>query len=386
MGKKASTGSASKAKNPVSGSKTAKSTEKSSAAKARTPRLGRGLSSMMGRPVPVQPQPDAATPDAEPAEPQQKSPGQTPDQSATQSAPIAPLPPTTDEASTAGIVHLDPDQLTPNRHQPRQAFDDASLDRLAASIKADGLMQPVVVRPKDKSSQEGGGAGSGGGYEIIAGERRWRAAKKAGLTALPVLIREVDEQQAAELALVENLQREDLNPLDRAGAFAHLIERFSLTHAQVAERVGVERSSVSNMIRLLELAPDVQALVRTGTVTLGQARALLGIADAEAQTALAHQAVAEGWSVRAVEEQVRRAREASELTPSDNKAPSKARAKAGGAHFSDLEQSIGQQLGTKVRIRPGRKKGTGSLTIDFHSLDAFDDLINRLGVSLDDDD
>jgi len=349
--------------------KTNTTTKKTNAAKPRSPRLGRGLSSMMGRPVAVQPPAGPQQPD------QSNADASTPASKESAAATRDPATNTSPDEPAGGITHLDPALLRPNRHQPRQTFDDASLDRLAASIKADGLMQPVVAR----KAQEGDG------YEIIAGERRWRAAKKAGLAALPVLIRDVDDQQAAELALIENLQREDLNPLDRAQAFASLVEQFDLTHAQVADRVGIDRSSVSNLIRLLELAPEVQDLVRGDTLSLGQARALLSLPDAGAQAALAHQAVAEGLSVRAVEERVRQAKASAELTPTDPGKASTTRARAGGAHFSDLEQTIGQQLGTRVRIKPGRKKGTGSLTVEFHSLDAFDDLLGRLGVSLDED-
>ncbi len=336
----------------------------------RPSRLGRGLSSLLNTPVAVEPQ--AAPPAA--AEPERTGdPGNT----SSPSAPAKDAAGVTDHATAAastsgteageGLRYVPVAEIVPNRHQPRQHFDETALRTLAASIKRDGLMQPIVVRP------------TGGGehpYELVAGERRWRAAQIAGLAVMPALVRELDERQTAELALIENLQREDLNAIERAEAFQRLAERFGLAHDEIADRVGLDRSTVANLIRLLGLAPAVQQLVRDDLLSMGQARALASVGDPAQQEALAKQAVREGMSVRDVEAAVRRATRPTEPKAAPEK-PDRA------SHFTDLQQSIGRQLGTRVAIAPGRKKGTGKLTIEFYSIDQFDNLIEKLGVRVD---
>ena len=320
--------------------------------KKRPSRLGRGLSTLMATPVEVQPQPVVQ---------QAESPA---DQQVSQALPatIAPDEPVNDDSD--GLKHLPVGTIQPNKHQPRQRFDPTRIRSLAESIKADGLMQPIVVRPD---------TGNPDHYELIAGERRWRAAQEAGLKHVPALIREIDEEKAAELALIENLQREDLNAIEKAEAFQHLGDQFGLTHTQIAERVGLERSSVSNLLRLLDLSDFVRDLVRECVLSMGQARAIAGLADAVQQRGLAEKAVREGLSVRQVEQEARRLQQPAT-------AATTAGVKSASPVLSDLEKQIGQQLGTRVKIKAGKKKGAGTLAIDFYSLDEFDALLARLDV------
>jgi ParB family chromosome partitioning protein len=291
---------------------------------------------------------------------------ETPTQKATQAAPAAAEATQQDpsEARTVdGLVRLPIADIRPNQHQPRQRFDPAKIRSLAQSIKNDGLMQPIVVRPA---------SGEAGKFELVAGERRWRAAQEAGLDKVPALIRDIDEEKAAELALIENLQREDLNAIEKAEAFQHLGDQFGLTHTQIAERVGLERSSVSNLLRLLDLSDFVRDLVRENVLSMGQARAIAGIANTVQQKALAEKAVREGLSVRQVEQEAKRLQ-----TPAASRTPSSTSA---SPVLSDLEKQIGQQLGTRVKIKAGKKKGAGTIAIDFYSLDEFDALLSRLDV------
>ena len=332
--------------------------------KKRAPRLGRGLSSLMSTPVAVEP-PQApaaevsAVVDAAPVPP-----------------PVVDVPRETvsDAPSGSGLRYLAVDSIVANRHQPRQDFAEGPLRSLAASIQADGLMQPVVVRPLPEGES---GAGQGDRFELVAGERRWRAAQMAGLDQLPAIVRELDDQQIAEWALIENLQREDLNPMDRAEAFHGLVERFGLNHNGIAKRLGIERSTVSNLLRLLSLSDSVQALVRDGLLSMGQARAIAGLTDRTQQEHLASKAIKENWSVRQVEAAVRRL--GSSAVGGSTKAPEK-----GGrrAVYEDIERDVARQLGTKVRLKPGKKKGTGSISLEFYSLDHFQELMDRFGVKL----
>jgi len=325
--------------------------------KAGKPRLGRGLSSLMSTPVAVDPPTDeqvsqAPTGGSEQEKVSESSQGAGPD-----------------------LVWLSVEAIEPNPFQPRQRFDERALEDLAGSIKQDGLMQPIVVRAV---ASDAGGA-SAGRYQLVAGERRWRAAKLAGLEQVPALVRELDDQQIAEWAVIENLQREDLNPIERAEAFSRLIERFELRHEDVADRVGVNRATVTNTLRLLELHGDVRDLVRTGQLSGGHAKALLGVSDHEVQVVVANHAVAEGWSVRMIETEVRQLGRDQPL----EKTPPKQQQAARSAHLEDLQRQVAEQLGTKVKIKAGRKKGSGSLTIDFYDLDQFDTLLTKLGVNID---
>jgi ParB family chromosome partitioning protein len=260
------------------------------------------------------------------------------------------------------VVEVAIEDVRPSPSQPRQDFDETALTALAESIRSAGLMQPIVVRPARS-----------GGYELIAGERRWRAAERIGLQRIPAIVRDADDQVAAEWSLVENLQREDLNPIERAVAFQRLIDEFKLTHQEVAERVGIDRSNVSNHLRLLDLEDDLQQLVREGLLSLGHARTTLGITNLEERRRLAIKAVREGWSVRELERRARAPR-ASASEPTAPKPASPAR-----AHVKDLERRLGEHLGTRVNVRSGRKKGTGSVTIAFYSFDEFEGLMQRLG-------
>lgn len=368
-------------------------------------RLGKGLSEMFAQPVQVDPpaanaiKPDEATGDASadaaadtPRSPHAADDAAHADASSASESPAPEPRATATAADEAGIAWLVIDNIQPNPYQPRQRVPDASIETLADSIRTHGVMQPIVVRlaprppeppepsasPGDPKATETTDTTEAGRYEIIAGERRWRAARLAGLKRVPALLRELSNQDAAEWALVENLQREDLNPMDRANAFTRLLEEFSLTHQQVAERVGVDRSSVANLIRLLALDEPVQAMVRDGHLSMGQARAIAGLSDAESQQSLAERAVRRGLSVRQVEKLVR-SLSAPDRTPSEQQSNA-AKNRPSTSHLNDLEKQIGEQLGTRVSIRPGRKKGSGKLTIEFYSVDAFDDLLERLGV------
>jgi len=338
--------------------------------KKKTPRLGRGLSSLMATPAAVD---QPVTPPSSPAAKQGKKIEATPPAAqSNQKIAVSESVEASIAAQAEGLIYVAVANIEPNPSQPRQHFGEAALKALAQSIKQDGLMQPIVVRPKRGSSQ--GGASR---YESVAGERRWRAAQIASIDTLPAVVRDIDDAQSAAWALVENLQREDLNPIERAEAFQQLADRFGLTTPQIAERVGLDRSSVANMLRLNALSLDVKPMVRDGLLSMGQARALLGISDPLTQLKLAERVVKEAMSVRAVEEAVKslQADDASSTPPTPA-----TRKTQKPAHLADLEKHLVQALGTRVTIRPGRKKGSGKMTIDFYSLDEFDALLERLGV------
>lgn len=348
--------------------------------KKRSSRLGRGLSSLMASPVQVHPDTMPEAPvakegavlseigserDVVTSDPKSNTPGLMNGRGYNPS-PQAPSPPI-DNRSEVGISYLSVDCLEPNRHQPRQNFDKASLKSLADSIASEGVMQPIIARPS-LSGQ--------GRYEVVAGERRWRAAQIAGLATLPVIVRDLNDRQLAEWALIENLQREDLNPIERAEAFSRLIEQFGLSHEEAGTRVGMDRSSISNHLRLLNLSEPVKQFIGDGLLSMGQARALAGLSDIAQQQMLAERAVRQGMSVREVESAVRKLAEGEKIT---GKSSPKPRA----SYLVDLEKQITEQLGTKVLIKPGRKKGAGTLSIEFYSLDQFDSLIGQLGVKTD---
>ena len=238
--------------------------------------------------------------------------------------------------------------IRPNTHQPRRAFDEEALGTLAASIRELGVLQPVLVRPLDD-----------GGYELIAGERRWRAAKRAGLQSVPAIVRNADDAVSLEQALVENVQREDLNPLDEAAAFQQLVEDFKLTHEELAARVGKSRVAITNALRLFQLPPSIQKLVAEGGLSAGHARALLGTPDRAYQEQLARRAVSEGWSVRATEDAVRQ-RERPRATPTRQ-----ARLRPPG--LLELEQLLSNHLDTKVSVEMGSNQG--KVVIRFSTLE-----------------
>ena len=253
-------------------------------------------------------------------------------------------------------------RIQAGKYQPRTRMDDGSLSELAASIKSQGIMQPVLVRPV---------AGEGSiGYEIIAGERRFRAAQLAGLDEIPVLVREVDDQNAAAMALIENIQREDLNPLEEAQGIARLISEFDFTHEQAANAVGRSRSAVSNLLRLVNLAQPVQTMLMAGDIDMGHARALLAV-DAASQIALANQVIAKRLSVRETEKLVAR-------TLEEQNAPAAApRQKEKSGDIVRLEEELSDRLATPVVFKMG-PKGKGQMIIDFADLDILDSVLARL--------
>jgi ParB family chromosome partitioning protein len=256
------------------------------------------------------------------------------------------------------------EEIHPSPGQPRTRFDDARLDELAASIKAQGIIQPLIVRTR---AQE-----NGGGYELIAGERRWRAAQRAGLHEVPAVVRDVAPTQAFEMALVENLQREDLNPLEEAAGYQRLIEEFGYTQEQLSERVGKDRSTVANALRLLRLPESVRGLLGEGRLSMGHARALLGLEAAAAMETLARKIVASELSVRRVEELVRRARDGGKAP-----APATAAPRTPSTSARDLAMRLTRTLGTRVEVlEVGQERG--QIAIHYHSLDQLDALLERL--------
>ena len=267
-------------------------------------------------------------------------------------------------AAPSGAPSLLPvGQIQAGKYQPRTRMDDGSLAELAASIKSQGIMQPVLVRPVEVSP-------SGARYEIIAGERRFRAAQLAGLDEIPVLVRDVDDQNAAAMALIENIQREDLNPLEEAQGIARLISEFSFTHEQAAHAVGRSRSAVSNLLRLVNLAQPVQTMLMAGDIDMGHARALLAV-DAASQIALANQVIARRMSVRETEKLVARALE------EQNAPPVAARQKEKSGDIVRLEEELSDRLATPVVFKMG-PKGKGQMIIDFADLDVLDTVLARL--------
>ncbi|MFZ5656545.1 MAG: ParB/RepB/Spo0J family partition protein [Pseudomonadota bacterium] len=263
------------------------------------------------------------------------------------------------------LRQLPVDALVAGKYQPRRHWDEDKLAELAESIKAQGVIQPIVVR---EIRDHGGKT-----FEIIAGERRWRASKLAGLAEIPVVVREVDDRTVVAMALIENIQREDLNPLEEAQALQRLIDEFDLTHAQAAEAVGRSRAAVSNLLRLLELPPEIRVLVETRALEMGHARALLPLA-AQAAVALARQAAEHGWSVREVEHRVQQLM-AGKVPGGNGKARS-ARAKP-AADIVSLERELAEVLGTRVSVLNGRGN-KGRLVIHYSDLESLDGVLERL--------
>ena len=258
------------------------------------------------------------------------------------------------------------DQLQPGKYQPRTRLDEGSLYELAESIRSQGVMQPLLVRPVP------GAANGSAPYEVIAGERRWRAARLAGLAAVPVLVREVGDETAAVMALIENMQREDLNPLEEAQGLRRLTEEFGLTHEAAAQAVGRSRSAASNLLRLLQLAEPVQLMLRAGDLDMGHARALLAL-DGARQITSAHEIVARKLSVREAERLVARVSEQSAHAPSAARGgPPKSR------DVARLEEEIADLLTAAVEIRMKRRGQQGEVAIAFASLDELSGLIERL--------
>ena len=257
--------------------------------------------------------------------------------------------------------NLPVERLKPGKYQPRTHMDQESLSELAASIKSQGVMQPILVRAVDSTP----GAER---YEIVAGERRWRASQIAGLSEVPVLIRNIPDEQALAMALIENIQRENLNPLEEAQGLQRLIDEFGLTHQQAADAVGRSRPAASNLLRLLQLTAPVQDLLMTGQLDMGHARALLPIASGQ-QFGLAQRIVQKGLSVRETERLVQQL-----INP-----PKKLPEKNIDRDLLRLQEELSDGLGANVAIRTN-KKGIGKLTFEFNGLDQLDGLIFRLRV------
>jgi ParB family chromosome partitioning protein len=262
-----------------------------------------------------------------------------------------------EERADDSLTELAVGLLKPGRFQPRTRMDPQSIAELADSIKAQGLIQPILVRPIEN-----------GKYEIIAGERRWRASQLAGLTQVPVVIRNVPDKAALAMALIENIQREDLNPLEEATGIQRLVDEFEMTHEVAAQAVGRSRSAVTNLLRLLNLSKAVQDLLMQGKIEMGHARALLTI-NGSRQAELAHQIISRNLSVREAEQLVGQTETTSRKTP--RKQPRKDR------DLQALEEELSEILGTTVTLKTARG-GRGKLTIDYASLDQLDNVLQKL--------
>ncbi|GAB61383.1 MAG: ParB/RepB/Spo0J family partition protein [Candidatus Jettenia sp.] len=263
------------------------------------------------------------------------------------------------EIEQASVVKLNPEDIQPNNLQPRDIFREDEMQGLIESIKKYGILQPIIVRPIPH------------GYMLIAGERRWRAAKQVGLKEIPAIIRYTDELSNLEIALIENIQREDLNPIEKARAFRELTNKFGLTQEQVAKAMGKDRSSITNYIRLLDLPEEIQENVSRGTVSMGHARALVSIQEKEMQLDLLERILKEGLSVRTVEEIVSMGkvpRTGKSTSPKEKSPP----------HIEDLEDRFRRFFGTKVTIK--ERNGKGKIMIVFHTNDEFIRITNALGI------
>ncbi len=277
-----------------------------------------------------------------------------------------------DDTDRPRLDELSVDTIRPNRHQPRVHFDEESLSELAASIREIGVLQPVLVRPLGD-----------GEYELLAGERRWRAARRAGLAVIPAIVKATDELGSVERALIENLHRQDLTPLEEAAAYQQLIEDFAFTHDQVAQRVGKSRSAVTNTLRLMSLPPSIQHLLADGRLAAGHAKALLGTPDRAFQEQLARRAAQEGWSVRAVEEAVRSRGADPEPVDDGNGAagvhlhpPTLSPPKLRPPGMLELEELLADCLATKVQVTMSGKRG--KVVIDFADLEDLERLYHLM--------
>ncbi|MEP9410099.1 MAG: ParB/RepB/Spo0J family partition protein [Candidatus Brocadia sp.] len=265
------------------------------------------------------------------------------------------------EAGQDVIVQLNPDDIQPNNLQPRDLFNEEEMRGLMESIRKYGILQPVIVRPIPH------------GYMLIAGERRWRAVKQLGLKEIPAIVRHTDGASVLEIALIENIQREDLNPIEKARGFEELISKFGLTQEQVAKAMGKDRSSITNYLRLLDLPQEVQDNVSRGTLSMGHARAILAIQDKETQISLCERIVKEGLSVRETEE-------IASIEKKQTKPSKSSPKRASTPHIEDLEDRFRRFFGTKVSIR--ERNGRGRIVIAFHSNEEFGRIANTLGIQL----
>ncbi|MEM1332783.1 MAG: ParB/RepB/Spo0J family partition protein [Actinomycetota bacterium] len=281
-----------------------------------------------------------------------------------------------DGGGEALLVEITTASVTPNPNQPRRHFDEAALVELAASIAEMGVLQPILVRPLDDDR-----------YELIAGERRWRASQRAGLATIPAIVRTTSDLSSVEQALVENLHRQDLSPLEEAAAYQQLLEDFELTHEQLSERVGRSRSAITNTIRLLGLPPAIQSLVADGQLSAGHARALLGTPDRGRQEHLGRQAAEEGWSVRAVEQAVRDEDELGDHGDAGAGASGRSTEPIDGAGLTpnttlrppgllELEELLAEHLQTRVSVKLGARRGR--VSIDFADLEDLERIYRQM--------
>ena len=261
----------------------------------------------------------------------------------------------TEEAPREALLTLPVARIRPGRYQPRTKMDQQALAELAASIRSQGLMQPLLVRPVDRDR-----------YELVAGERRWRAAQMAGLDEVPALVREIPDEAALAMSLIENIQRENLNPMEEAAGIQRLVDEFKMTHEQAADAVGRSRSATTNLLRLLKLPRPLQEMLMEGALEMGHARALLAL-DGARQIELARRVAAKGLSVREAEALVQQQLRGVTARPR----------KSADRDLARLEEEVSERLGTTVEIRAG-KKGSGKLLIHYASLDHLDELLNKL--------
>jgi ParB family transcriptional regulator, chromosome partitioning protein len=269
------------------------------------------------------------------------------------------------DGSKVGVREVPISQIEPNRYQPRTYFDEESLAGLTASIRELGVLQPVLVRQI-----------TGDRYELVAGERRWRAAKRAGLQLIPIVVREVTDELSLQHALVENLHRENLNPLEEAAGYQQLIEDFNLTQEEVAQRVGKSRSAVANLLRLFQLPPQVQKLVADGRISAGHAKVLLGTPDRAFQEALARRIVAETLTVRDTEEAIRQRDESDRPAPPGSEPPA---SKLPPPGLLELEELLAERLHTRVKINLGPKRGR--MVIEFADLEDLERIYRLMATS-----
>jgi len=280
-------------------------------------------------------------------------------------ASVAVKQPAVESISGRQIAQIKIQSVIPNPRQPRMDFDSKAIQELADSIRSAGLIQPIVVRPL---------TGSPGRYELIAGERRWRACQTLGWSEIPAIVTNATDQDSGVWALIENVHRTDLNPMDRAAALQKLVSEFRLTHEALAEQLGMDRSSITNLLRLSELDSATADLVRKGHLTQGHAKALLGVSSQKTRATLAESAVRGDWSVRSLEREVQR------LAESEVDVPRGTPASRRRSNIDALERKLSQAIGTEVKIQTGKKPNTGKLLISFYSLEQFEGIVSRMGV------
>ena len=274
-------------------------------------------------------------------------------------------PPAAPQSTGRRVLEIPLASIVANPRQPRREFDAAAIRELAASMRSSGLLQPIVVRPV---------LGQTDRYEIIAGERRWRASMELGWKSIPAIVTQATDQDAGVWALIENVHRVDLNPIDRSTALQKLAAEFRLTHEALAERVGLDRTTVTNLLRLSDLDPISSELVRKGLLSQGHAKALMGVSNAKTRGTLAESAARGDWSVRVLEQEVQR------INRSSNDVPRGTPTSRRRANIEGLEKKISQALGTDVRIITGKKPNTGKLSIAFYSVEQFEGILSSIGL------